>query len=152
LLFFTAPTSALSSGQHLSSGCVVGPFSQVLIRPEREADNPPPSSSKLWWFLIKHGEWHLVSVLLRSWMLLIVFIANDILIQGTTIQVGMSRVRFPVRTLYSSIYLILPATLGPGVYSDSNKNEYQRQKNVLGSRAWPVRRTDNLTAICEAFV
>jgi hypothetical protein len=27
------------------------------------------------------------------------------------------------------IYLILPAPLGPGVYSDSNRNEYQKQKN-----------------------
>jgi hypothetical protein len=31
------------------------------------------------------------------------------------------------------IYLILPAALGPGVYSASNRNEYQKQKNyVLG--------------------
>jgi hypothetical protein len=29
----------------------------------------------------------------------------------------------------SSIYLILPAALGHGVYSASNKNEYQKQKN-----------------------
>jgi hypothetical protein len=28
-----------------------------------------------------------------------------------------------------SIYLILPAALGHGVYSASNKNEYQKQKN-----------------------
>jgi hypothetical protein len=28
-----------------------------------------------------------------------------------------------------SIYLILPAILGPGVYSASNRNEYQKQKN-----------------------
>jgi hypothetical protein len=28
-----------------------------------------------------------------------------------------------------SIYLILPAALGPGVYSASNRNEYQKQKN-----------------------
>jgi hypothetical protein len=28
-----------------------------------------------------------------------------------------------------SIYLILPAALGPGVYSSPNKNEYQKQKN-----------------------
>jgi hypothetical protein len=28
-----------------------------------------------------------------------------------------------------SIYLILPATLGPGVYSASYGNEYQKQKN-----------------------
>jgi hypothetical protein len=27
------------------------------------------------------------------------------------------------------IYLILPATLGPGVYSASNRNEYQKHKN-----------------------
>jgi hypothetical protein len=28
-----------------------------------------------------------------------------------------------------SIYLILPAALGPGVYSDSNRNGYRKQKN-----------------------
>jgi hypothetical protein len=28
-----------------------------------------------------------------------------------------------------SIYLILPAAFGPGVYSASNGNEYQKQKN-----------------------
>jgi hypothetical protein len=28
-----------------------------------------------------------------------------------------------------SIYLIIPAELGPGVYSASNRNEYQKQKN-----------------------
>jgi hypothetical protein len=27
------------------------------------------------------------------------------------------------------IHLILPATLGPGVHSASNSNEYQKQKN-----------------------
>jgi hypothetical protein len=31
--------------------------------------------------------------------------------------------------LISSIYLILPATLGPTVYSASSRNEYQKQKN-----------------------
>jgi hypothetical protein len=30
-----------------------------------------------------------------------------------------------------AIYLILPAVLGPGVYSGSNKNEYQKQKNDI---------------------
>jgi hypothetical protein len=30
-----------------------------------------------------------------------------------------------------SIYLILPATLCPGVYSASNRNEYQKQKNIF---------------------
>jgi hypothetical protein len=33
---------------------------------------------------------------------------------------------------FFSIYLILPAALGPGVYSTSNRNEYQKQKNVSG--------------------
>jgi hypothetical protein len=31
-----------------------------------------------------------------------------------------------------SIRLIFPAALSPGVYSGSNRNEYQKQKNVLG--------------------
>jgi hypothetical protein len=31
-----------------------------------------------------------------------------------------------------SIYLILPAALGLRVYSTSNRNEYQKQKNVFG--------------------
>jgi hypothetical protein len=30
---------------------------------------------------------------------------------------------------YFSIYLILPATLGPRVYSACNRNEYQKQRN-----------------------
>jgi hypothetical protein len=30
------------------------------------------------------------------------------------------------------IYLILPVALGPGVYSASNRNEYQKHKNVSG--------------------
>jgi hypothetical protein len=34
------------------------------------------------------------------------------------------------------IYLILSATLGPGVYSASNRNEYQKQKdNVSGEQS-----------------
>jgi hypothetical protein len=48
----------------------------------------------------------------------------------------------------SSICLILSVTLGPGVLSASNRNEYQKQKN----RARPVRKADNLTAICEPIV
>jgi hypothetical protein len=50
-------------------------------------------------------------------------------------------------------YLVLPAALGPGVHSASNRNEYQTQKNnVCGSRARQVRWADNLTAICEPIV
>jgi hypothetical protein len=39
------------------------------------------------------------------------------------------------------IHQIIPTALCPGVYSASNRNEYQKQKNpVSGSRAWPVRK------------
>jgi hypothetical protein len=31
------------------------------------------------------------------------------------------------------IYLILPAALGPGVHSASNRNEYQKQKNNVSA-------------------
>jgi hypothetical protein len=34
-----------------------------------------------------------------------------------------------MRKMNFSIYLILPAALGPGVYSASNRNEYQKQRN-----------------------
>jgi hypothetical protein len=48
-----------------------------------------------------------------------------------------------------SIYLILLAALGLGVYSACNRNEYQKQKNnVSGEKSASVRRADNLTAIC----
>jgi hypothetical protein len=54
---------------------------------------------------------------------------------------------------FFSIYLILPVTLGPGIYLASNRNEYQKQKKMfLGSRAQPVRVADNLTTICEPIV
>jgi hypothetical protein len=52
-----------------------------------------------------------------------------------------------------SIYLILPAALDPGVHSISNRNEYQSRKIMLLEKgAPPVRKADNLTAICEPNV
>jgi hypothetical protein len=36
---------------------------------------------------------------------------------------------------FFSIYLILPAALGPGVYSAYNRNEYQKQTNNV-SKEW----------------
>jgi hypothetical protein len=51
------------------------------------------------------------------------------------------------------IYLILPAALGPRVNSASGRNEYQKQKlMILESKVRPVRRADNLAAICEPAV
>jgi hypothetical protein len=36
---------------------------------------------------------------------------------------------------FFSIYLILPAALGPGVYLASNRNEYRGQKCVSGDKS-----------------
>jgi hypothetical protein len=48
-----------------------------------------------------------------------------------------ARVRDQMRLMdFLSIYLILPAALGPGVYSASNRNEYQKQEsNVSGEQS-----------------
>jgi hypothetical protein len=52
-----------------------------------------------------------------------------------------------------TIYLILPAALGPGVYLASSRNEYQKQKNMfLESRARLVREAYNLGAVFEPIV
>jgi hypothetical protein len=51
------------------------------------------------------------------------------------------------------MYLILAAALGLVVHSAFNRNEYQKQKIMfLGNKKLPVRRVDNLTAICEPIV
>jgi hypothetical protein len=42
-----------------------------------------------------------------------------------------------------SIYLILPAALGPGVYSASNRNEYQKQEKWF----WGVERGRRLRSV-----
>jgi hypothetical protein len=45
------------------------------------------------------------------------------------------------------------AAIDLGIYSASNRNEYQRQiKIFLESRMRSVRNADNLTAICEPIV
>jgi hypothetical protein len=69
------------------------------------------------------------------------------------LQAGRSPVRDLMRSMNFTIYLILPAELGSGDYSGSNRNEFQKQiKKFLGSRAWLVRKADNLIAICELIV
>jgi hypothetical protein len=59
-------------------------------------------------------------------------------------------------SLYNSAqshHLILPEALGPGVYSASNRNEYQKYKNNnVSSKVRRLRMADNLTAICEQIV
>jgi hypothetical protein len=52
-----------------------------------------------------------------------------------------------------STYIIFPAALDTGVYSVSNRNGYQKQKNnVSGGKARPVRNADYLTPFCEPIV
>jgi hypothetical protein len=47
------------------------------------------------------------------------------------LQTGRSRVRFPMKCTFFNL-LNPSAALGPGVYSVSNRNEYQKEKNVSG--------------------
>jgi hypothetical protein len=52
-----------------------------------------------------------------------------------------------------STYLILPAAIGPGIYSASNEMSIRSiQITFLGNRARPVRKADILTTICEPIV
>jgi hypothetical protein len=52
--------------------------------------------------------------------------------RGAMLQVRRSQARVPMASLYFPIDLIIPAALGPGVQSASNRNEYRKQKNVSG--------------------
>jgi hypothetical protein len=68
------------------------------------------------------------------------------------LQAGRLRVQDPMRSIFS-IYLILPAALGLGLYSGSIRNEYQKQKKKnLVIRAWLVHVADNLIVIYELIV
>jgi hypothetical protein len=66
------------------------------------------------------------------------------------LQAGRSRVRFPMRWIFFN--LPNPSNrYGSGVYSASNRNEYQESSwGVKGGR--PARKADNLTAIYEPTI
>jgi hypothetical protein len=70
------------------------------------------------------------------------------------LQAGRSQVRDPDEVNeFFPIYLILSAALGPGVTQPLTEISTRNRKIMfLGSRARPVRRADNLGAICEPIV
>jgi hypothetical protein len=52
---------------------------------------------------------------------------------NVVVEVGRLKARDPLRSRSFSIYLILPAALGPRVYPASNRNEcHIEKKNVSG--------------------
>jgi hypothetical protein len=70
------------------------------------------------------------------------------------LQAGMSWVQSPNEvTEFFPVYLILPATLGPGVHSASNRNEHQKQKkNVSGEYSMAsVRLTTSPPSVSRLF-
>jgi hypothetical protein len=52
--------------------------------------------------------------------------------------------------IFFSIYPILPAAIGPGIYSASNSNEYQ--KVFTGSKVRLARKADNLNAFYKTII
>jgi hypothetical protein len=52
-----------------------------------------------------------------------------------------------------SAHPILPASIGPWLYSGTNRNEHQKEiTNISGIRALSVRDNQKVTAICEPIV
>jgi hypothetical protein len=69
---------------------------------------------------------------------------------GTTLQAGRQGIRFPMRSLDFSIYLILPAVLWP--WGSTQPLTEMSTRNLPGGKGRPARKADSLTAICEPTV
>jgi hypothetical protein len=66
------------------------------------------------------------------------------------LNAGRSRVRVPIRSLNVFSWPNPSSLIMPLWLTQSNRNEYHEQKEMfLGSIARPVRKADNLTAVCE---
>jgi hypothetical protein len=70
---------------------------------------------------------------------------GSVVVKAIMLQTGRSGFQTWWVEWIFSLYLILPAALDPGVYSTRSR------KNFL-SRARPMRRPDDFTAICETIV
>jgi hypothetical protein len=78
--------------------------------------------------------------------------AHDSVVVKAMLLAGRSPLRETMR-LYFPIYLILPAPLGPGFTQTLTEMSTTNRKIILlGSKVWPVRKADNLVAICESIV
>jgi hypothetical protein len=70
--------------------------------------------------------------------------------RGTMLHAGMSRVRFPMRSL-DFLNLLHPSSLIMALGSTQPLTEMSTT-NLPGDKGPPVHKADNLTAICEPIV
>jgi hypothetical protein len=75
---------------------------------------------------------------------------SSVLIWGTMLQVGRSRVRVPVRSLDFSIDLILPSTLR--TWGSTEPLTQMSTGNLPGGKGRPAHKADNLTAVTEPII
>jgi hypothetical protein len=98
------------------------------------------------WDLPAYDPINLTAIRLTVWILGLVHRSIVIKAPCYKPEGRWSETRWGEWFFFFSIYLILPAVLGPGVYSASNSNEYQKQKNNVDGTNVHI----DITVISEA--